>query len=58
MLLNAAVSAALPLFLDRLLDPLAAILLSSTAVVICSEILPQAVFSRCDRQGPEGKWRG
>lgn len=47
VLCNAALSAALPLCLDRLLSPLAAILISSTAVVVFSEILPQAIFSRC-----------
>jgi metal transporter CNNM len=41
VLCNAAVSAALPLCLDRLLNPLAAILISSTAVVVFSEIIPQ-----------------
>ncbi|GBF89871.1 hypothetical protein Rsub_02575 [Raphidocelis subcapitata] len=46
VLCNAAVSAALPLCLDRLLNPLAAILISSTAVVVFSEIIPQAIFSR------------
>jgi hypothetical protein len=46
VLFGAAVSAALTLCLDRLLDPVAAILLSSTAVVGFSEIIPQAVFSR------------
>ncbi|KAI8471207.1 MAG: hypothetical protein J3K34DRAFT_458445 [Monoraphidium minutum] len=50
VLCNAALSAALPLCLDRLLDPLAAILISSTAVVLFSEILPQAVFSRYSTQ--------
>jgi hypothetical protein len=46
VLCNAALSAALPLCLDRLLDPVAAILISSTAVVLFSEIVPQALFSR------------
>lgn len=43
---NAAVSAALPILLDCLLSPAAAIALSSTAVVLCAEVLPQAVFRR------------
>lgn len=46
VLCNAAVSATLPLCLDRMLNPISAILLSSTAVVIFSEVFPQAIFSR------------
>src|SRR5687768_3133543 len=36
----------LPLFLDRLLNPIAAILLSVTAILIFGEIVPQAVCKR------------
>jgi CBS domain containing-hemolysin-like protein len=52
---NAAVNALLTLCLDRLLNPMAAVLLSSTAVVVFSEILPQAVVSRrAPREKREG----
>jgi metal transporter CNNM len=37
---------ALPLFLDRLLNPVGAILLSVTAILLFGEIIPQAVCSR------------
>ncbi|GBF93780.1 hypothetical protein Rsub_06112 [Raphidocelis subcapitata] len=46
LLANAACMEALPLFLDRLLNPLAALLLSITAILLFGEILPQAVCSR------------
>ena len=47
VLINAACMEALPIFLDRLLDPIAAVLLSVTAILIFGEILPQAICSRC-----------
>lgn len=47
LLCNAAAMEALPLFLDRLADPVSAILISVTAVLVFGEILPQAVCSRC-----------
>jgi len=34
---------ALPIFLDKLVDPVAAVLLSVTVVLVIGEILPQAV---------------
>ena len=37
---------ALPLFLDRLLDPVTAVLISITVVLIFGEIIPQAVCTR------------
>ena len=37
---------ALPLFLDRLADPLTAVLLSTSVVLVFGEVLPQAVCSR------------
>lgn len=37
---------ALPLFLDRLLNPVAAILISVTAILLFGEVLPQAVCKR------------
>jgi metal transporter CNNM len=46
LLCNAAAMEALPLFLDRLADPVTAILISVTAVLVFGEILPQAVCSR------------
>ncbi|KIZ04445.1 hypothetical protein MNEG_3516 [Monoraphidium neglectum] len=36
----------LPIFLDKLLDPVAAILLSVTAILLFGEIIPQAICSR------------
>lgn len=47
LLCNAGAMEALPLFLDRLADPVTAILISVTAVLVFGEILPQAVCSRC-----------
>jgi hypothetical protein len=47
LLCNAVSMEALPLFLDRLADPVTAILISVTAVLVFGEILPQAVCSRC-----------
>lgn len=46
LLCNAACMEALPLFLDRLLNPVVAILLSVTAILLFGEIIPQAVCSR------------
>jgi metal transporter CNNM len=37
---------ALPIFLDKLIDPYVAILLSVTAILIFGEVIPQAVCSR------------
>lgn len=34
---------ALPIFLDKLVDPVSAVLLSVTVVLVIGEILPQAV---------------
>ena len=44
---NAGAMEALPLFLDRLADPVTAIAISVSAVLVFGEILPQAVCSRC-----------
>jgi metal transporter CNNM len=41
-----AATTALPIFLDRLVDALAAIIISITAVLFFGEIVPQAVFVR------------
>eukprot|EP00775_Hariotina_reticulata_P004275 gene4275-4529_t len=46
LLCNAACMEALPLFLDRLLDPVGAVLLSVSAILLFGEIIPQAVCSR------------
>jgi metal transporter CNNM len=46
LLCNAAAYEALPIFLDRLLNPLAAILISVTAILAFGEILPQATCKR------------
>ena len=46
LLLNSGAFEALPIFLDRLLNPVAAILISVTAILIFGEILPQAVCKR------------
>ena len=46
LLVNAACMEALPLFLDRLLNPVGAILLSVTAILLFGEIIPQALCSR------------
>lgn len=50
LLMNAVAMEALPIFLDRLLNPVAAILISVTAILLFGEILPQAV---CKRYGLE-----
>ncbi|KAK9868498.1 hypothetical protein WJX84_001723 [Apatococcus fuscideae] len=46
VLCNAAATEALPIFLDRLANPVAAVLISITVVLIFGEIIPQAVCSR------------
>jgi metal transporter CNNM len=46
LLCNAVAMEALPLFLDRLADPVTAIVISVTAVLVFGEIFPQAVCSR------------
>ncbi len=46
LLCNAAAMEALPLFIDRLADPVTAIVISVTAVLLFGEIIPQAVCSR------------
>ncbi|KAK9826092.1 hypothetical protein WJX81_001533 [Elliptochloris bilobata] len=46
VLCNAACTETLPIFLDRLADPVTAILLSITVVLIFGEIIPQAVCAR------------
>jgi metal transporter CNNM len=46
LLCNAVCMEALPLFLDRLLNPIGAILLSVTCILVFGEIIPQAVCSR------------
>ncbi|KAA0158665.1 hypothetical protein FNF31_05312 [Cafeteria roenbergensis] len=45
LLANASANEMLPIFLDSLLDPIMAIVLSVTAVLIFGEILPSAVFT-------------
>lgn len=47
LLCNAVAMTALPLFIDRLADPVTAIVISVTAVLVFGEILPQALCSRC-----------
>ncbi|KAF6257370.1 hypothetical protein COO60DRAFT_1233997 [Scenedesmus sp. NREL 46B-D3] len=46
LLCNACAMEALPLFLDKLTDPVTAIMVSVTAVLVFGEVLPQAVCSR------------
>lgn len=46
LLCNAAAAEALPIFLDRLVHPVAAVLISVTAVLIFGEIVPQSVCTR------------
>ncbi|KAG2449851.1 hypothetical protein HYH02_005374 [Chlamydomonas schloesseri] len=46
LLCNAAATEALPLFLDRLADPVTAVILSVSVVLVFGEIIPQAVCSR------------
>ena len=46
LLVNAAAYETLPIFLDRLLNPFAAILISVSAILLFGEIAPQAVCRR------------
>jgi metal transporter CNNM len=46
LLINAAANEALPLVLDRLTDPITAVIISVTVVLIFGEIIPQAACSR------------
>lgn len=46
LLCNACAMEALPLFLDSLANPVTAIVISVTAVLVFGEVLPQAVCSR------------
>jgi metal transporter CNNM len=46
LLCNALATEALPIFLDRLLDPFTAVVVSVTVVLVAGEILPQAVCAR------------
>jgi metal transporter CNNM len=46
LVVNAACMEMLPLLLDRLLNPLAAIAISVSAILVCSEVVPQAVCKR------------
>jgi ankyrin repeat/SOCS box protein 13/metal transporter CNNM len=46
VLANAASVEAMPIFMDRISDPITAVLVSSTAVLIFGEVLPQAICSR------------
>eukprot|EP00126_Sphaerothecum_destruens_P005384 Sdes_comp18732_c0_seq1m9079 len=46
LLCNAGAMEALPIFLDRLLSPVAAVLISVTLVLFFGEIIPQAVCTR------------
>ena len=50
LVVNAACMETIPLLLDRLLNPVAAILISVTAILIFSEVVPQAV---CKKYGLE-----
>ncbi|XP_060601347.1 uncharacterized protein LOC132754699 [Ruditapes philippinarum] len=43
---NAAAVEAMPIFLDRISDPVTAILVSVTAVLIFGEVIPQAICTR------------
>jgi len=45
LLLNALANEALPIFLDELVSPFVAVLLSVTFVLLCGEVLPSAVFT-------------
>ncbi|KAI8471248.1 MAG: hypothetical protein J3K34DRAFT_520738 [Monoraphidium minutum] len=57
LLCNAAATEALPLFLDRLADPLTAVLLSTSVVLVFGEVLPQALCSRYGLQiGASSAW--
>ncbi|KAK9904059.1 hypothetical protein WJX75_003555 [Coccomyxa subellipsoidea] len=57
VLCNAAATEALPIFLDRLADPVTAVLISITVVLIFGEIIPQAICSRYGLQvGAYSAW--
>jgi metal transporter CNNM len=57
LLLNAGCFETLPIFLDRLLNPVAAILISVSAILIFGEILPQAVCRKYSLQvGAYSSW--
>lgn len=57
LLCNACASEALPLFLDKLADPVTAVVLSVTVVLIFGEIIPQAICSRYGLQvGAYSAW--
>ena len=45
LLLNTAANETLPVFLDRIVPPWAAILFSVTAILLVAEILPSAIFT-------------
>eukprot|EP00930_Biecheleria_cincta_P013932 TRINITY_DN12192_c0_g1_i1.p1 TRINITY_DN12192_c0_g1~~TRINITY_DN12192_c0_g1_i1.p1 ORF type:complete len:769 (+),score=104.64 TRINITY_DN12192_c0_g1_i1:100-2406(+) len=45
LLMTAIANEALPIFLDDLVSPLMAVLLSVTFVLICGEIIPSAIFT-------------
>jgi metal transporter CNNM len=45
LLANAIAAEALPLFLDEIFDPLVAVLMSVSFVLICGEIIPAAIFT-------------
>lgn len=45
LLLNACANEALPVFLDELMSPVCAVLLSVTVVLICGEVFPSAVIT-------------
>lgn len=56
LLNNAAAMEALPIFLDKLVDPVTAIIVSVTAVLFFGEIIPQSICSR--RVGAAGPAHG
>jgi CBS domain containing-hemolysin-like protein len=47
LLCNSACMEALPIFMDKLVDTVVAIIISTTAILFFGEIIPQAVCSRC-----------
>jgi metal transporter CNNM len=57
LVINAGAYESLPIFLDRLLNPVAAILISVSAILIFGEILPQAVCRKFGMQiGAYSSW--
>ena len=48
---NAACMEALPIFMDKLVDTVVAIIISTTAILFVGEIIPQAICARCARRG-------